>query len=261
MSAHFITFGAGQANYIEAGQRLLAQANSLNLFEKTTLYTDVFLRNDKEFWYKHHAFIKKNTKGYGYWLWKPYIIKHAMAGLNDGDILLYLDSGCEIDIRKREKLLGFFDLVKKDYIIGTFTGVEKIWTKMDLILELDMNLPEYLESPQRQGGVLLIYVCNLTRDLVNKWYEVACSAHYHNIDETPSICDEHEEFKGHRHDQSIFSLLSKKHNLFSAVSLASCINIARNRSGESHIVESTPPNLFLRGYARGYPIITNRKVE
>jgi len=250
MSAHFITFGGGQQNYIDAAERLLGQADSLNLFQKTKLYTHTFLQNDAEFWSKHHKFIKKHPKGYGLWLWKPYIIKCAMSELGDGDLLLYLDSGCEIDIRKRDKLAALFEQVKNDYIIGSFIGVEKEWSKMDLILEMDMNLPEYLESPQRQGGVLLFYMCDLTRDLVNKWYTLACGNDYHNIDETPSICDEDETFKEHRHDQSIFSLLSKKYKLFSEKNLATCIDISRNRSGVSQIVTN---NKFLfKGFSRGY---------
>jgi hypothetical protein len=250
MSAHFITFGAGHQKYIEAGERLLAQANSLNLFQKTTLYTDAFLKNDTEFWYSHHKFIKKYAKGYGLWLWKPYVIKCAMNDLQDGDILLYLDCGCELDIRKRDKLAALFEVAKQDYIVGSFIDVEKDWTKKDLILEMDMNKAEYLETPQHQGGVLLFYVCDLTRDLVNKWYTLACGNDYHNIDETPSICDEDEDFKEHRHDQSIFSLLSKKYKLFSEKSLATCVNISRNRSGVTQIVTGDTNNLLLKRYVR-----------
>ena len=46
MSKQFITFGAGEKNYIDAGKRLLKQANNLNLFDKTILYTDEFLKKD-----------------------------------------------------------------------------------------------------------------------------------------------------------------------------------------------------------------------
>ena len=39
--------------------------------------------------------------------------------MNDGDILLYLDAGLEIDFRKKILLNEKFEIVKKDYIMGT----------------------------------------------------------------------------------------------------------------------------------------------
>lgn len=98
MSKEFITFGAGGDNYIEAGNRLIEQAKSLELFDKITLYKDADLKADTEFWEKHGDFIEKNKRGYGYWIWKPYLIKKSMDSMKDGDILLYADCGCEIDI-------------------------------------------------------------------------------------------------------------------------------------------------------------------
>ena len=233
MSKYFLTFGAGSKNYIEAGERLKNQINDLNLFDKLLFYTDEYLKNDPDFWNQHSNFIQNNPRGYGYWLWKPYIVKKTIEQMNDGDILLYLDCGCEFDIKKKDKLINHFELVKKDYVIGIHTCLEKDWTKMDLILELDMLHDKYLNTPQHQAGVVLYLVCNETRNLVNKWYEVACN--YHNIDDTVSINKNLDCFQEHRHDQSIFSLLTKKLNLFSSNNLHDCINVYRNISGISRI--------------------------
>ena len=136
MSKYFVTFGAGSKNYIEAGERLKNQINDLNLFDKLLFYTDEYLKNDPDFWNQHSNFIQNNPRGYGYWLWKPYIVKKTIEQMNDGDILLYLDCGCEFDIKKKDKLINHFELVKKDYVIGIYTCLEKDWTKMDLILEV-----------------------------------------------------------------------------------------------------------------------------
>ena len=75
--------------------------------------------NDKEFWKKNGDFIEKNKRGYGYWLWKSYIIKKTMDMMKDGDILLYLDSGCEINILhhtlpNRDNLSTFIEYVKTE---------------------------------------------------------------------------------------------------------------------------------------------------
>lgn len=228
MSKYFITFGSHN-NYIDAANRLLKQVNDLNLFDKTMAFTSEYLKNDKDFWNIHKNFIEKNKRGYGYWLWKPYIIKKMMEQMNDNDILLYLDCGCEIDIRGKDFLIEYFDIVKKDYIIGTYAQKEKLWNKMDLILELDMNNDIFLESIQRQAGVVLYLVCEKTRKLVNEWYQIACN--YHMIDDSPSINKNYDVFKEHRHDQSIFSLLTKKYNLYSNTLLNKCVKILRNKTG------------------------------
>jgi hypothetical protein len=228
----FITFGSDN-NYIEAGNRLITQANNINLFDKTLLYTEDNLKNDKNFWDKHSNFIMNNKRGYGYWLWKPYIIKKTMESLIDGDILLYLDCGCEIDIKKKNNLMESIEIVKKDYIIATYTFADKEWTKMDLIMKLDMNNDEYLNAYQHQAGAILILVCDKTRDLVNKWYDIGCD--YHMIDDTPSINPNLSCFIEHRHDQSIFSLLTKKYNLYSNHNLYNSIEYVRNKSGNTTI--------------------------
>ena len=41
---------------------------------------------------------------HGFWLWKPFIIKKTMENMNDGDVLLYLDCGCELDNNKKDDL-------------------------------------------------------------------------------------------------------------------------------------------------------------
>jgi hypothetical protein len=239
MTCIFITF-ASHANYIDAGKRLLKQANDTNLFTNTILYTPENLKEDTEFWNKHSAFINTNKRGYGYWLWKSYIIKKTMENMNEGDILLYLDCGCEIDNRKINKLIEHIDIVKKNNIkiIDSPTSsicLEKYWCKMDLIETLKMNDEMYLNTPQRQAGALLILICNETLALVNEWYNIGCN--YHNIDDSPSILPNLPGFKEHRHDQSIFSLLSKKYKLYnSKYSLRTSIDIMRNKTGISKIV-------------------------
>ena len=232
MSRHFITFGAGDNNYYEAINILNNQAKEIQLFDEITCYTDEYLKKS-EFWLHHCEFVNSNKRGYGYWLWKPYIIKKTMERMKDGDILLYLDSGCEINKHKKDQLINFFEYVKNDYIIGTTTSIEKNYNKMDLNIKLGMVNDRQMNTEQRQAGALMFLVCDKTRDIVNQWYNLGCD--YHNIDDSRSIVDNLPTFIEHRHDQSIFSLLTKKYNIFSARSLYNCIEYCRNRTGQSRI--------------------------
>ena len=79
---------------------------------------------------------------------------------------------------------------------------------------------------------------------MKEYYEIG-SQNYHFIDDSPSIYINFSCFVEHRHDQSIFSLLTKKYNLFSEYSLndegyipMDAIDIHRNKSGISQINDS-----------------------
>jgi hypothetical protein len=235
MSKYFITFSGGSQNYYDAGNRLLNQANNLNIFDRTILYTDDNLKNDLNFWPIHSNFITNNNRGYGYWLWKPYIIKKTMEMMNDNDILLYLDCGCELHINKLNIMSNFFNEINSYYIYTNKTKTEKQYNKMDLLLKFDANNPEYLNSRQNEAGAIMFLVCNKTRELVNRWYELACD--YHNIDDSPSINQNLSCFIEHRHDQSIFSLLVKQYNLHNNISICQCIYYIRNKTGITQINE------------------------
>lgn len=234
MKINFITFGSHD-NYIGAGKRLINQSKTLNIFAESILYTSDYLKKDVDFWNMHGEFISKNERGYGYWLWKPFIIKKTMENMSDGDILLYLDCGCELDNNRKDELLKCIDIVKTDKLIGVDSEYkEQNWNKMDLIEKLDMNKDIYITTNQRQAGALLFLICDDTRKFVNEWYTICCE--YHNIDDSPSILKNIEGFLCHRHDQSVFSLLTKKYEIFSNKTLDTGIYYIRNKTPISKIV-------------------------
>lgn len=226
-SKHFITFGAGGQNYINAGERLIKQADKCDVFSKTILYTDVDLKQNTEFWSKHQVFIESNIRGYGYWLWKPWIIKKTMETMQNNDILVYADAGCEIDMTNTSLLNQLMSDMNTKYIIGSKTCYENSWTKMDLIYELGMLNDPSLDTRQYQATTNMYRVCDVVRDFVNQWYETACN--YHLIDDSPSVSQNLDVFIEHRHDQSIFSLLSKKMNIYDCQPIDQVILIKRNR--------------------------------
>ena len=230
-----IMFSGGESNYKDALLRLYNQAKYSELFDIILPFMDIDLMNDIDFWDKHGDFVKKNKRGFGYWIWKPYLIFKTLKQINDGDILVYLDIGCEIDIRKKDKILDLLKKVDEDLIIGSFTHNDKDWTKFDLVERLQITNPIMLLTPQHQASCIMIKKCQKTLDLVKEWYEISYENNYHYIDDSKSIKKNLLGFKEHRHDQSIFSLLTKKYNIYSNISVEYGINIARNRTGKSNI--------------------------
>ena len=231
----FITFGS-HSNYINAGKRLCNQASSLNLFHEIQLYTFENLKSDLEFYNKHLDFVLKNKRGCGYWLWKPYLIHKNLESMKNGDILLYLDCGCEMDIRNRMKIAKMFHLINKYKLIcSTSKHTEIIWNKMDLIVELKILHNGYLMTQQKEAGATAWLVCDETRKLAKDWYNIACSNNYHFIDDTPSIRPNINGFNEHRHDQSIFSLLVKKYGLSNELTICDYVSYERNKTGISQL--------------------------
>src|SRR6266481_3698212 len=87
---HFLTFGAGDT-WPEAARRLGDQARSTAMFSSVSVEIgDESFSRWPEF-KQHREFVEKNPRGWGYWLWKPFLIRSYFRSLKEGDILLYLD--------------------------------------------------------------------------------------------------------------------------------------------------------------------------
>jgi hypothetical protein len=214
MNLHFLTFGGPTVQYHDAVNRICKQAEQFELFDNIIGLTETDLQHDNEFWAKHEDFINSNPRGYGYWLWKPYIIKKTLESMNNGDVLFYADCGCELNRLGKNRFLELLDMVKMKNLMGTSAcSTDLNYTKMDLIKYLKMENDVDLLSRHHMAATTLLMVKNeKIVNLINEYYET-CSNNYHFINDSPSNEKNFDGFIEHRHDQSIFSLLVKKHNL------------------------------------------------
>lgn len=218
----FISFGGPSPNYYRAVNRISGEAIKTGLFSSVKGYTDLDLKKDKNFWSKHGNFISKNRKGYGYWLWKPYLIKKNLDEMKEGELLLYADAGCTFNNElSNDFLKKRFNLIKKEKkILGCFTCPERSYCKMDLVKYFGFEKnPLYRLKPQHAATTMLLIKTPDICKLVNEWFEIATKDNYHYLDDSRSIHRESRCFKVHRHDQSIYSLLTKKYNIMSKVSI------------------------------------------
>jgi len=169
-----------------------------------------------------------------------------MDTLKEDDIVLYCDSGNELDMKKKPLILDMMQMVKKDQIMASYPAEydpdngnipmlnEIHWNKHDLLEYLRISLDDpMLLTNQIQSGTILLIKNSINMQIMNEWYTIA--NHYHLIDDSPSILPNSVMFREHRHDQSIFSLLIKKHQVLSKTTLEKAIHIIRNRSGISQL--------------------------
>jgi len=162
-------------------------------------------------------FLEKNIKilsqprGAGYWIWKPYFIKKTLEKINDGDLLVYSDSGSYY----QNSVQPLIDLIKKEK-----TGVlsfelkgllEKTYTKKDTFVLMGLDDPKYSESSQREATYIWLIKNDFTVKLINEYLEFAQDERI--ITDLASQNENHPEFQDHRHDQSIWSLLCKKYDI------------------------------------------------
>jgi hypothetical protein len=70
----------------------------VNLAEKTKIFDNIFGYNRE--WLENTDFYRENleildpinTKGDGWFLWKPYVILESLKRINEDDVLIYMDS-------------------------------------------------------------------------------------------------------------------------------------------------------------------------
>lgn len=193
-------------------ERVRKQAEASSFFEKAFLYDEHSLGGS--FWEKFGGRLVKGSRGFGYWVWKPYVVLETLRKIPDGAVLLYMDAGCWIN-PKGYKTLEFF--VNKTlespsgllvYEIQSQDCLEKYWTKGDLLDFFGVrDVKEIVDSEQICATAFLIRKDAANIEFVEKW--LAVFDRFDLVDDTPSVSCNLDGFVENRHDQSVFSLMTK----------------------------------------------------
>lgn len=170
-------------------------------------------------------FIEKNkeimmqTRGAGYWLWKPCIINESLSKLNDSDYLFYCDSGSAfinpidevIDMNKDELNTKGVVLFKTTMWVESgppwSDAPEYMWTKRDTFSALDADSLSITHTAQANGATILLKRTDFSMKFVSDWLNHCETPHL--MTDSPSISQNFDGFKEHRHDQSLLSVLGK----------------------------------------------------
>jgi len=221
---HFLLFADdhlgkhGLNNFTKMAHNLIQQAHEFNLFSKIHFYTaQTLFEKYPEFLKTHEDFINSNFqrniwRGYGYWIWKPFLIWKTLCEMDEGDVLLYADSGCSLHVSGKDRFMEYLEIVQKNENKNLFIGTEgliKDWCKMDTVkffgaekLILEDNAQEVVP------GLLFTSSTEKNKAFFKLYYDACCN--YHIVDDSPSISPNIPSFKEHRHDQSIFSILVRQ---------------------------------------------------
>ena len=163
-----------------------------------------------------HKEILSMKRGNGYWLWKPLIILDALSKVNDGDHVFYTDSG----VAFIDDIHYLIDAMEKaDVNVMTFVAPfsktlwERLWTKRDAFILMDCDSPEYTDTPQIGATFFACKKCDEAISFAQDWLKYMCDPRI--VTDMPNQLGQpnYPEFRENRHDQSVLSLLAKKHKL------------------------------------------------
>jgi len=152
------------------------------------------------------------TRGAGFWLWKPYFISRVLECLGDGDLLIYADAGMHF-VNSPERMVASIDKSEHDLLILGEAFLEAHYTKRDTFVLMDTDHEEFAQSKQRLASCFLVRKSSWSQCFFNRYLRFSCDPRI--LTDIANTCglDNYPDFIAHRHDQSIFSLLSKLDNV------------------------------------------------
>jgi hypothetical protein len=208
----FVCYGDGA--FVEARDQLASDAEALGIFDDVEIWDRNRLMNTDE--YEGLDSRIKGHLGSMYFWWKPFIIRKALERIDDGGYVFYSDSG---------RYDGGFRLGRGvEYLVNSFRssgfagvlvpqfGSNRRWIHRECAEYFECN-KDTLGAPQIQATFSMWVKNSNTMTALHEW-EICCRNFNLIADaigsEMGNQCD---DFRAHRHDQSILTLVALKYEL------------------------------------------------
>lgn len=162
--------------------------------------------------YQANQAILDCQKGAGYWLWKPYFLLEVLKQSNEGDLIFYSDSASHF-ISPVKRLMELPSIYQQDVIPFELNLLEGQWTKRRCFKVMGLDNYGFENTKQRLASFILLKKSNMSIDFVSEYLHYCTNIELICDDKTDQGCVNFSGFQAHRHDQSIFSLLTKKYQL------------------------------------------------
>lgn len=180
MNIHFLTFAT--SDWRKSRPRLCAQLAEIQLFHRLFSTARFLDEHGVPAEWRHDIEGKITVRdGFFLWSWKPYIVETALAGLQDGEFLLYMDGGCSLfDCHSfttsaaalRGKCQG---LTGRRFVALNHIDPAKcpiaVQVRRELLEAAGLAGDEdfLYRFPHYQSGVVLLRKCRETAELVSAW--------------------------------------------------------------------------------------------
>lgn len=219
-----ILISYGDQKFKRSLSLLKKEAKAVGLFDKILTYGP----KDLPLYIKCSPLFA-SKRGGGYWIWKPYIIKHTLEKCQEGDIVYYIDAGCTLNPNSKEWNLFQEFMTDHQAIVFQYRNDHKYigwdqfcknpnnndpalrhWIK-PLTKEYFMRYignEDFLDFNKIMGGIIIIKKTKATPIFLSEWHDISlfhpellCDPFGEDLNRLP------ETFNVHRHDQTIITPL------------------------------------------------------
>jgi hypothetical protein len=205
MKWHLVTYA--DSNFKEQ-QKFLNKVHKNN-FDEFHTYDREWL--EKTDFYQENKKLLDEEKGAGWWLWKPYVILETLEKVSEGDIVVYCDCGDMFSPGLKEyvsKNVGEEDLSL--LLLGGHPNRQ--YTKKDCFVGMSCDDSDYWDSTQLEAGFMVWKASKDSIAVVDDWLNWCLQSEVMN-DEPSTLDKDAEDFKEHRHDQSILTNIAIREGL------------------------------------------------
>jgi len=207
---HFITYG--NEMYNNSKKRLNEETSNSGWFDTITICGPENLSEDFK---NEFNDILKKPRGAGYWIWKFDIIKQNLTRMVNNDVLIYLDAGCSINTNGKTRFNEYIEMLNNsNESIISFQckgAIENRYTNKELFHHFNMNVNDNNgNSRMIMAGVLIMKNTEKIMKIIDECINVLRTDHLLVTDHYNRM-GQCSDFIDNRHDQSILSLVRKKH--------------------------------------------------
>lgn len=205
MKKVLITYG--DKKFEMSKKRFIQNAHAINIFDEIITYSDKDLSEELK-----QSEIINEKRGGGLWSWKPDVILTTLNKMEDGDILVYCDSGCTVypcnEWNHIWKSLENHDIIAQ----RIYQRTDK-WTRKSIIEYFaQTNSKNWTKCYQHMATAIILKATPFTRAFVSEWKDMMISHPEMVKDVTiEEKVNEAECFIENRHDQAFYSALTYKY--------------------------------------------------
>jgi hypothetical protein len=152
----------------------------------------------------------KSSPYFGYYSWKPKIIKNILEQINDEDILIYSDA---MDIIHPSFLFEIKNYKFTNLILLNGSSRNRDYTKEDCFNVMGCESEKYYDALQLEAGFSLWKKTQFSINLLDEWEKYCFNLYANGEDKNLSGKPNSKRFVNHRHDQSILTNLKIKYKI------------------------------------------------
>ena len=208
---YFITYGDDKFKISK--KHLIGLAKYSNLFDECISYGPQDL--DKEF-VKKYKNILEVKRGGGYWIWKHHLLGKLLGETSKNDLIVYCDAGASFNFNAKKRFFEYLEILN-DSKFGNLRieceklHIEKNWTSKELFDYFQIEETSTIRSTTQLQGGHIILKNNSHSDLFINEFKKTLVFDENLITDFYNKNNQADYFIENRHDQSIFSLITKKY--------------------------------------------------